>query len=147
MSMHRQSCSNPVSMHCQSSANPMSTHSKSANAMPIQCQSCVDPTPFKSYRSSSTERQSIANPMSIQCPSRANPLPIRQSNANPVQSWTNLSIHCQYPNQNATRTMSPDAPNPPSTNLSATNNQNSIFTDWQRIGMHRHRSRQSGVYR
>ena len=65
---------------CQSNHKPM----------PIQCQSCVDPTPFNSYQS---------NPVPIRSQSDTNSVPIQfhQFNANlPIHS--NLPIHHQSTN-------------------------------------------------
>ena len=76
-------------------ANPMSIHCQYYTILvSIQCQSCVDPTPFQSYQSSSTI-QLIPNPQPIRCQFSVHPMPIqRQSRTNPApiqhQSSTNL---------------------------------------------------------
>ena len=79
---------NPRPSWCQSDvnrANPMSIHCQSySDLVSIQCQSCVDPTPFQSYQSSSTI-QLIPNPQPIRCQFSVHPMPIqRQSRTNPA---------------------------------------------------------------
>ena len=67
--------------------------------MPIRCQSCVDPTPFKSYQSNPVpiRSQSDTNSVPIQF-HFINSMPIYQSNANQLLIHSNLPIHHQSTN-------------------------------------------------
>ena len=124
-----QSCVNALPIWCQSNVKPFKICQCHANPVPILCRSnAIQELPI------------LINRAPIQCQFSVHPVPIHYQFVNPTPILYNPGLICQSIANTPIRTPHgpclPTHQTPPSTHLSATNNQNSIFTDWQRIGMH-----------